>query len=138
MNSILHLPVGVSNFRDLIKNKDPQQKGYLYIDKTNFIKEIIYDLTPVIVLTRPRRFGKTLNLSMLRHFFAAQVEELPTKGLFDGLNISKDSICMQHQGKYPVIFLSFKDVKQSNFEFCLKKIKNVVADTYRSYRTELS
>jgi hypothetical protein len=112
----MHLPVGVSNFRDLIENKDPQQKGYLYVDKTNFIKEIIYDLTPVIVLTRPRSFGKTLNLSMLHHFFSDQVEGESTKELFVGLNIAKD-------------------LKQSNFDSCIKKLKDLVAKIYRSYRT---
>ena len=131
----MHLPVGVSNFRDLIENKDPQQKGYLYVDKTNFIKEIIYDLTPVIVLTRPRRFGKTLNLSMLHHFFADQVEGESTKELFAGLNIAKDLNCIEHQGKHPVIFITFKDLKQSNFDSCIKKLKDLVAKIYRSYRT---
>lgn len=130
----MHLPVGVSNFRDLINSKDPKQQGYLYVDKTNFIKEIIYDLTPVIVLTRPRRFGKTLNLSMLHHFFANEVEGQPTKGLFDGLNISKDDACMSYQGKYPVVFITFKDLKQSNFAACIKKLKDLIAKTYRSYR----
>ncbi len=131
----MHLPVGVSNFRDLIENKDPQQKGYLYVDKTNFIKEIIYDLTPVIVLTRPRRFGKTLNLSMLHHFFADQVEGESTKELFVGLNIAKDLNCIEHQGQHPVIFITFKDLKQSNFDACIKKLKDLVAKIYRSYRT---
>ncbi len=130
----MHLPVGVSNFKDLITHKDPKQQGYLYIDKTNFIKEIIYDLTPVIVLTRPRRFGKTLNLSMLHYFWAAEVEGEATKGLFEELNISKDLSCMEQQGKYPVVFITLKDVKQPNFELAIKKIAVIMAATYRKYR----
>lgn len=130
----MHLPVGVSNFRELIENKDPQQKGYLYVDKTNFIKEIIYDLTPVIVLTRPRRFGKTLNLSMLHHFFATEVEGQSTKGIFDGLNISEDISCMQHQGQYPVIFITLKDAKYKNFDLCFEHIKLQISNVYAKFR----
>ena len=133
----MHLPIGVSNFRDLIENKDPNQKGYLYVDKTCFIKEIIYDLKPVIILIRPRRFGKTLNLSMLHHFFAAEVDGQLTKRLFDGLNIAKDLICMEHQGKYPVVFITFKDVKESNFTLCLENIRSIMASVYRHHRAVL-
>lgn len=133
----MHLPVGVSNFRDLINSKDPKQQGYLYVDKTNFIKEIIYDLTPVIVLTRPRRFGKTLNLSMLHHFFAHEVNGEPTKKLFNGLNIAANKACMNYQGKYPVICISFKDVKQPTAELCIKKFGSVMATVYREHRKVL-
>ncbi len=95
----MHLPVGTSNFRKLIEYKSQiSGEGYLFVDKTELIREILDDLTEVIVLTRPRRFGKTLNLSMLHHFFAAKVEGQSTKGLFDGLKISKDPICMKEQG----------------------------------------
>ena len=131
----MHLPVGTSNFKKLIKYKDPNGVGYLFIDKSLLIKEIIYDLTEVIVLTRPRRFGKTLNLSMLHHFWASAVEGEETKGLFDGLNISKDLNCMEYQGKYPVIFITFKDLKQPDFDSCVKKLKDLIAKTYRSHRT---
>ena len=130
----MHLPVGVSNFRELIENKDPNQQGYLYVDKTLLIKEVIYDLTPVIVLTRPRRFGKTLNLSMLRHFFAATIEGQTTKGLFDGLNIANDPVCMEEQGKYPVIFITLKDAKYKTFDLCLEHIKKQIANVYSEYR----
>ena len=130
----MHLPVGVSDFRELIECKDPAKEGYLYVDKTAFIKEIIYDLTKVIVLTRPRRFGKTLNLSMLQYFFAAEVEGQSTKEIFDHLEISNNPECMEHQGKYPVILISFKDIKQPNFELCIKKIAVIIAKAYRNYR----
>lgn len=130
----MHLPVGTSNFGKLIDYKDPNGIGYLFVDKTLFIKEIIYDLTEVIVLTRPRRFGKTLNLSMLQHFWAKDVEGKTTEGLFNGLKISKDQSCMDQQGKYPVIFITFKDIKQPSIELALKKIAVVMAETYRKHR----
>ncbi len=133
----MHLPVGVSDFRKLTENKDPKAQGYLYIDKTTFIKEIIYDLTEVIVITRPRRFGKTLNLSMLQYFFAAEVEGQVTKGIFDNLEIANDPECMEHQGKYPVVFISFKDIKEPTFELCLESMGDVIAAVYRNHRTAL-
>lgn len=133
----MYLPIGISNFRELIEYKDPQGVGYLFVDKTELIQEMLYDLTKVMVFTRPRRFGKTLNLSMLHHFYALNVDGNITKGLFDHLKIAQDPVCMQQQGQHPVIFISFKDIKQPNFEFCIAKIKAVVAETYRNYRKEL-
>ncbi len=130
----MHLPVGVSNFRALIENQDPNQEGYLFIDKTLLIKELIYDLTPVIVLTRPRRFGKTLNISMLRHFFAAEVNGKPTRDLFTGLKITNEPICMKEQGQYPVIFITFKDAKYKTFNLCFDHIKKQIANVYSEYR----
>ncbi len=129
----MHLPVGTSNFRKLIEYKDPDGVGYLFVDKSLLIKEIIYDLTEVIVLTRPRRFGKTLNLSMLHHFFAANVHGELTKNLFVGLTIAKDPTCMQHQGKYPVIFITLKDAKYKTFDLCFDHIKNQVIKVYSEY-----
>ena len=130
----MHLPVGVSDFMDLVKHINPLTKqGYLYVDKSLFIQEIIGDSTPVIVLTRPRRFGKTLNLSMLRYFFAAEVEKRCTNGLFSGLKIAKDPICMQEQGKDPVIFITLKDAKYKTFELCLEHIKSQIINLYSEY-----
>jgi hypothetical protein len=132
------LPIGVSNFRELIEYKDPiSGEKLLYVDKSLFIKEILSDSSKVIVLTRPRRFGKTLNLTMLQYFFAAEVTGQATKGLFDNLNISIDPKCMEYQGKFPVVFISFKDIKQPNFELCLASIANVMAAVYRNHRTAL-
>ncbi len=134
----MHLPIGVANFRDLIENKDPNQEGYLYVDKTLLIKEIIYDLTPAIILTRPRRFGKTLNLSMLHHFWASEVNGRPTKGLFENLSIAKELKCMEQQGQYPVIFITFKDAKYKTYELCYEYIKKQIAKAYSEYRFLLS
>ena len=131
----MHLPVGTSNFRKLIEYKSPiSGEGYLFVDKTELIREILDDLTEVIVLTRPRRFGKTLNLSMLHHFFAAEVEGQFTKGLFDGLKISQDSTCMKEQGQYPVIFITFKDAKYNTYDLCVEHIKNQISTVYSEYR----
>lgn len=95
------LPVGYSCFSDLIRHQLD------FIDKTLFIKEIFDNTgTQVSVITRPRRFGKTLNLSMLHCFLAAEVNLKPTQGLFDGLKIAQvGDHYMQHQGEYPVIYI---------------------------------
>lgn len=135
----MHLPIGISNYRELITTKSPTTgDGFLFVDKSLLIKELVDDLTKVIIFTRPRRFGKTLNLSMLQHFFAAKVEGQPTTQLFNNLAISNYPEYMQEQGKYPVILISFKEVKQPTFELCLDKIKSVIAATYREFRQELS
>ncbi len=97
--NIMQLPIGYDDFGKVI------EKGLNYIDKSLFIKEILDDInTEAIVITRPRRFGKTFNLSMLHYFLAAEVHGKSTKNLFNQLEIAKcDEKYMQHQGKYPVI-----------------------------------
>ena len=131
----MHLPVGTSNFRKLIEYKSPiSGEGYLFVDKTELIREVLDDLTEVVVITRPRRFGKTLNLSMLHHFFAAKVHGRPTKDLFIGLKIANDPVCMKEQGQYPVIFITLKDAKYKTFDLCLDHIKMQIANVYSEYR----
>jgi hypothetical protein len=131
----MHLPIGVSDFRKLITTKSSSSnEGYLYVDKSLFIKEIIDDLTEVIVITRPRRFGKTLNLSMLQHFYAAEVDGQPTAHLFDGLEISKYPECMQLQGKHPVIFLGLKDTKADTYDSAINKIYKQIRQLYSKHR----
>lgn len=103
------IAIGVSDFRNIIAN------NCFYVDKTKFIEELVNDMTAVHLITRPRRFGKTLNLSMLKYFYDIE-GNTENRKLFDGLYIS-NSLAMSEQGKYPVIFLSFKDVKaDSNLE----------------------
>lgn len=97
------IAIGVSDFRNIIAN------NCFYVDKTKFIEELVNDMTAVHLITRPRRFGKTLNLSMLKYFYDIE-GNTENRKLFDGLYIS-NSLAMSEQGKYPVIFLSFKDVK---------------------------
>jgi len=103
------IPLGLSDFKKLRENDS------YYVDKSLFIKEVINRPTEVLLLPRPRRFGKTLNLSMLRYFFEKREESLAH--LFKGLFIEQDTDVMQHQGQYPVIFLSFKDCKSGGKMF---------------------
>ena len=94
----MHLPIGISDFKELVEYKNPiSGGGYLFVDKSLFIREVLDDSSKVIVLTRPRRFGKTLNLSMLHHFFAAEVEGQPTKHLFAGLKTESGSLVPSEQ-----------------------------------------
>jgi hypothetical protein len=120
------LPIGVSDFSKLREN------DYYYVDKSLFIKEVINRSSEVLLLPRPRRFGKTLNLSMLRYFFEKREDSLAH--LFKGLAIFKDAEIMPHQGQYPVIFLTFKNCKGSTFEECLSEIRGLLIDTYTEYQ----
>ena len=101
------LPIGVEFFRDF------KSKNYYYVDKTAFIAEFLETKGIVNLFTRPRRFGKSLNINMLKTFFEVGTDA----SLFDGLNISKETeVCARHMGKYPVISLSLKDVEGDCFE----------------------
>ena len=114
------VPVGIEDFKELI------QEGYYYIDKTLLIDEMLMNKSKVTLFTRPRRFGKTLNMSMLKYFFDVKDKE-ENKKLFENLKIY-DSEYMSEQGKYPVIFISLKDLKgntwEENFIFHAKVIKH--------------
>ena len=131
----MFLPIGVSNFRKLMTKKNAVTgENYTYVDKSLLIKEVLEDGNDVVVLLRPRRFGKTLNLSMLQHFFAAEVKGKPTAGLFDNLAIAKEAGCMALQGKQPVIFITFKDVKVNTFTAFVEKIARIMANAYREHK----
>ena len=107
----MRLPIGQSDFREIIDG------GFDFVDKSLFIPEILQG-AKVILIPRPRRFGKTLNMSMLRYFFAPEVYGQPTKDLFNHLKVSQAGMdVLQHQGKYPVIFLTFKYVKEDILTF---------------------
>ncbi|PWU05716.1 MAG: AAA family ATPase [Verrucomicrobia bacterium] len=124
----MKLPVGISDFKELIEG------NYTFCDKSLFIKDIINDGAKVILITRPRRFGKTLNLSMLEYFFSLNHHHESNKNLFEGLEISKDQpFCTQHQHQYPVIFISFKDIKQSTYDEALEDIKEVMSELYENH-----
>ena len=114
------LPIGIENFKELI------DKNYYYVDKTNLIANIINE--KVVLYTRPRRFGKTLNMSMLYYFFS--IKEKDNAYLFDYLNISKNKDALKHQNKYPTIFISLKEMKNSTFDAQVSSfgdiIKNVI------------
>lgn len=129
----MKFPIGYDNFSKVIENQ------FEFVDKTLLIKDIIDDSAEVILITRPRRFGKTFNLSMLQHFFAPSVHGKSTEGLFDQLKITKVSgSYMEYQGKHPVISLSFKDVKENNFEGAYDGITNLVRELYAEFRELLS
>ena len=116
------VPVGIEDFKELI------QEGYYYIDKTLLIDEMLMNKSKVTLFTRPRRFGKTLNMSMLKYFFDVKDKE-ENKKLFENLKVS-DSEYMSEQGKYPVIFISLKDLKGDTWEECLKRLKLFIFDLY--------
>ena len=128
------VPVGCDNFRELTTDADPDGKKNLFVDKTYFIKEILRDRAKVLLITRPRRFGKTINLSMLQHFLAREVDGLPTKDLFNHLLISQDASSMAYQGKYPVIFISFKEIKAENFLAARAVVAELIRELYEEFR----
>ena len=106
MANTLNLPVGIENFEEI------RQLGFYYIDKTRLIEQLLQGWGKVTLFTRPRRFGKTLNMSMLKSFFEIGTD----KSLFDGLYISGNKeLCAEYMGKYPVIFLSLKGVDGLDF-----------------------
>ena len=108
-----------------------RENDCFYVDKTAFIKEWWDSKDIVTLITRPRRFGKTLNMSMLNCFFSNQYAG--RSDLFDDLYIWKNEEYRKLQGKYPVIFLSFADVKQNNYVDAVAKIKNIIVDIYAQY-----
>ena len=120
------VPVGIENFEEIIK------ENYYYVDKTILIEEMLKNKVPVTLLTRPRRFGKTLNMSMFKYFFDVKNKEENRK-LFENLKIF-DSKYMSEQGKYPVIFISLKDLKADTWEMCLLEIKKVISKIYREFQ----
>ena len=119
------VPVGIEDFERII-NED-----YYYVDKTMLIEELLINRAPVTLFTRPRRFGKTLNMSMLRYFFDVKDKE-ENKKLFENLKIY-NSEYMSEQGKYPVIFVSLKDLKEDTWEECLESIKDIMYKIFNEY-----
>ena len=119
MANTLKLPVGIENFEEIRK------LGFYYIDKTRLIEQLLQGWGKVTLFTRPRRFGKTLNMSMLRSFFEIGMD----KSLFDGLYISGNKVlCDEHMGKYPVIFLSFKGVDGLDFTTARRMLCAILKD----------
>ena len=119
------IAIGKQSFEDIRK------KDCFYIDKTNFIKDWWESADDVTLITRPRRFGKTLNMDMLKCFFSNQYEG--RKELFKGLDIWKDEKYRKLQGTYPVIFLSFAGIKQTEYSKAVTMIKNEITDIYNKY-----
>ena len=120
------LPVGVDNFKKIIED------DYYFVDKTMLIDELLSKKSEVTLLPRPRRFGKTLNMSMLNYFFNIEDREL-NKNLFNDLNILNTDK-MTYQGEYPVIYISLKDIKVSNWIECFEEIKKLLKDIFNTKR----
>ena len=116
---ILKLPVGIENFEDI------RRSGFYYIDKTMLIEQTLNNWSKVTLFTRPRRFGKTLGMNMLRSFFEIGTD----KSLFDGLYISQNkSLCDEHMGKYPVIFISLKDVEGLSYDEAFQVFSRIIGN----------
>ncbi len=128
------LAIGLDNFKRLIDD------GYMYIDKTLLVKDIVESGSSVVLITRPRRFGKTLNMSMLKYFyeipkcreFAFENEDVSY--LFNALNIFEDDEYRKQQGKYPVIFISLKGAKKTNWEDTYQNLVEIVSEEYKRHR----
>ena len=118
------LPIGIDDFKTIIED-------YYYADKTEMIESLLDDSAGVTLFTRPRRFGKTLNMSMLNYFFNLKNREENRK-LFENLYISKSKY-MNQQGEYPVIYLSFKDIKALNWEKCYFMTKRLITYLYNEF-----
>ena len=119
------LPVGIDDFRKII------EEDYYYLDKTKMIEDILLDKAEVTLFTRPRRFGKTLNMSMLNYFLNLKNRK-ENRNLFEKLYISKSKY-MDKQGEYPVIYLSFKDIKSLNWEDCYMETKILISNIYNEF-----
>jgi len=131
MENYKPIPIGVEDFKRLIDD------GYYFVDKTLMIKEVLDKKGAVNLFTRPRRFGKTLNISMLQRFFEKTDED--NAYLFDGLNIAKaGEKYMQHQGQYPVISLSLKSMKQPDYSKSFSTFKDVMKREFWRHRNILS
>jgi Predicted AAA-ATPase/PD-(D/E)XK nuclease superfamily len=125
----MQLPIGYSDFAEIVRS------GLDFVDKSLFIQEILDNpAAQVILIPRPRRFGKTLNLSMLHCFLAAQVNRQPTQNLFHGLKIAQlGKEYARHQGQYPVIFISFKDIKDKKYEEVYGALQNLISQVYQEH-----
>ena len=118
------LPIGISDFKKLIEN------DYYFVDTSEMIAEIYREAADIALITRPRRFGKTLNMSMLRYFFDNRFE---TSALFTGLKISEDTEVMKEINGYPTVFLTFKDIKDNSWEMTRENLKALIAELYGEY-----
>ena len=127
--NVKKLPIGIDDYK-IVASED-----YYFVDKTLLIKELLSTSSAVSLICRPRRFGKTLNLSMVRYFF--EKTEKSTAALFADKKIWQDEDARIHQGQYPVIFLSFKDVKDITFENAYKNITAVISNEFKRHASIL-
>ena len=120
------IPIGVENFKEIITN------NCYYVDKTKFIEKILNDGSKIKLFTRPRRFGKTLNMSTIKHFFDIKNNEENRK-LFNNLDIEK-SVYIKEQGQYPVIFISMKGIKDITWEEAKSSLKILISKLYSEFK----
>ena len=121
----LQIPVGISDFTKI------REQGYYYVDKTGLISELLENIAEVTLITRPRRFGKTMGMSMLANFFDIQKD---SKALFEGLEISKNTaLCSEWMNQWPTLFLSFKKVDGLNFQDAYDMLTVVLANLYKKH-----
>ncbi len=138
MSSGYSFILGTDNFRELVSNDELNvDQNKLFVDKSLFIKEFIDSNIKVLLITRPRSWGKSLILSMLQHFFSKEVNGIPTDNLFKGLKISKylaeNSMYKSYQGQYPVILVSFKDLHGLDYSATEDRVKDIIAELYRQH-----
>ena len=120
------IAIGTDDFKKI------RESNSLFIDKTLFIKEIIDDISTVLLFPRPRRFGKSLNMSMLKYYFDITLD---SKYLFKGLNISKCSkLYLDEMNKYPVVSLTLKECKKATYEDFLISFKTLISNLYYNYQ----
>nr|MCR5661038.1 AAA family ATPase [bacterium] len=130
---ILVPPIGVSDFNEI------RTDNFYFVDKTCLIAKLLKNKTKVTLFTRPRRFGKTLNMSMLQRFFDCNYEPCTrttpadNRRLFDGLSICQNAEAMAEQGKYPVIFMSLKDLKSTTWEVMSEDFAELMFQTYKNF-----
>ena len=124
MNATAKLPIGIENFEDIRRN------GFYYVDKTALIKDLLEGWGGINLFTRPRRFGKSLNMNMLKYFFEYGCDPQ----LFEGLAISAEPrLCQEHMGKYPVISITLKDVEGLNFQTAYDMLGIVISSGARNF-----
>ena len=129
MAEFIKLPVGIDNFEKI------RRDGFYYVDKTSLIEQLLNNWGEVNLFTRPRRFGKTLNMSMLKCFFEIGTDQ----SLFEGLYISKNkALCDAYMGKYPVISISLKGVNADSYENARSLLKRIVMEEAKMHRIIMS
>ena len=117
MTNQLRLPVGIEDFKEI------REKGYYYVDKTALIEQVLEEGSKVTLFTRPRRFGKSPNMSMLQRFFEIGTDSV----LFDGLHIAQNAeLCDMHMGKYPVIAISLKGMDADSYEKAKSQLVKII------------
>ena len=120
--------VSTSDFKELKESES------FFVDKSLFIKEVIEENSKIVLIPRPRRFGKSLNFSMLKYFFDMKEK---SANLFKGLEISNEKECLEHMNKYPVVLISMKDAAVPNWNLSKKGLKVTMSEIYRDYKEEL-